>query len=169
MSRRRDLWHLCSSFNASKLHDHFAIPYDAQHLHANSSVKREDPVSFSRFLDESRGTTAVEFAITLPLFIMVIFGILECGFMLWTQLGLQHGTQMAARCASINASVCGNASATQLFAVQQAYGLPITADVFTVTTSSCGNQINASYTYTFLSSYFGSPAVTLTAQSCFPN
>lgn len=126
-------------------------------------------MSFFEFCRNTKGTTAVEFGITAPVFLMVIFGILECGALLWTQLGLQHGAQMAARCASINMTICGNATDTQTYAAQQAYGLPVSSSVFTASSSSCVNQVSANYTYQFISSYFGAPSLTLTAQSCFPN
>jgi Flp pilus assembly protein TadG len=126
-------------------------------------------VNFVKFCSDTKGITAVEFGITAPVFMMVIFGILECGTLLWTQLGLQHGTQMAARCASINASICGNENNIQAYAAQQAYGLAVPSSVFSSSTSSCGKQVNASYTYQFISSYFGAPTLVLTAQSCFPS
>ncbi|GAC1421410.1 MAG: hypothetical protein NVSMB6_23100 [Burkholderiaceae bacterium] len=103
---------------------------------------------------------------------MVIFGILECGLLLWTQLGLQHGVEMAARCASINKTACGSTNAIQTYAAGQAYGLSIPSSTFTVQTlpppADC-NQVSASYTYQYVSAYFSSPAVTLSAQSCFPS
>ena len=126
-------------------------------------------MSLVKFFKNTKGTTAVEFAITAPIFMMVIFGILECGSLMWTQLGLQHGAQMAARCASINTTICGNATDTQTYAAQQAYGLPVSSSVFTASNSSCGNQVSANYTYQFISSYFGTPSLTLTARSCFPS
>jgi Flp pilus assembly protein TadG len=126
-------------------------------------------MNFGKFCGDTQGTTAVEFAITAPVFVMVIFGILECGTLLWTKLGLEHGTQMAARCASINASSCGTPNDIQAYAVQQAYGLAIPASVFTASVAACGNLVSANYTYQFVSSYFGAPSLALTAQSCFPS
>jgi Flp pilus assembly protein TadG len=126
-------------------------------------------VNFAKFCEDTKGTTAVEFGITAPVFIMVIFGILECGTLLWTKFGLQHGTQMAARCASVNTRICGSANDIQAYAAQQAYGLPFPSSVFTASTPPCGKQVKANYTYQFVSSYFGAPSLTLTAQSCFPN
>lgn len=72
--------------------------------------------------DES-GASAVEFAITAPVFFAVVFGIIEGGLLLWTQLGLQHGAEMAARCAAVNKTMCNNSSAVQNFAVQNSYDL----------------------------------------------
>ena len=117
------------------------------------------------------GTTAVEFAITAPVFFMVLFGIIECGRLMWTQLGLQHAVGMAARCASVNKTLCSTADGIKEFAVQQTYGVDPPASTFTVSTptNGCGNQVNASYTYQYVSAYFSTPSVTLSAQSCFPS
>jgi len=119
------------------------------------------------FLD-TRGTAAIEFAMTMPVFFMIIFGIIEGGILLWAQVGLQHGVEMAARCASVNTAVCGSASTTQTFAAQQTNGFNPPASTFTVSTPACGTLVAASYKYTFVSFYFGKPSVTLTARSCFP-
>lgn len=125
-------------------------------------------MNFAGFFRDTKATTAVEFGITAPVFVMVIFGVLESGTLLWTKLGLQHGTQMAARCASINPGVCASSDDIKAYAVQQAYGLTLPSSAFTPSTASCGKQVSASYTYQFVSHYFGGPSVTLTAQSCFP-
>lgn len=118
--------------------------------------------------DES-GATAVEFALTAPIFIALIFGIIECALALWTQFGLQYGAEAAARCASVNTTTCSSASATASYAASNALGLTVPASTFTLTTPSCGNLVQASYVYTFVTSYFGTPKVTLKAQSCFPS
>ena len=126
-------------------------------------------MNFAGFFRDTKATTAVEFGITAPVFVMVIFGVLECGTLLWTKLGLQHGAQMAARCASVNPGVCASSDDIKAYAVQQAYGLTLPSSAFTASTASCGKQVNANYTHQFVSSYlFGGPSVTLTAQSCFP-
>jgi len=54
--------------------------------------------------DDTRGATIVEFTVTLPLFLLLMFGLAQAGLLLYTQAGLQHGVEMAARCASVNYS-----------------------------------------------------------------
>jgi Flp pilus assembly protein TadG len=49
---------------------------------------------------DQHGATAVEFALTMPLFLLIMLGIIQAGWLLWTQYGLQQGVQMAARCAT---------------------------------------------------------------------
>jgi Flp pilus assembly protein TadG len=126
-------------------------------------------VNLCQISRDEGGVSAVEFALTAPIFFALLFGIIEGGLVLWTQLGLQHGAEMAARCATVNAATtCGTVSAIQAFAAQQALGLDPPSSTFAVTTPACGNQVTASHSYQFLTGYFGAPSVTLSAQSCFP-
>lgn len=116
---------------------------------------------------DTHGTTAVEFALIAPAFILVLFGIIEIGLLLWTQIGLQHGAEMAARCASVNKTLCGNANDISSYAAQQAFGLNFPASTFVVSAPPCGNQVSANYPYRFLE-LFSSTTLTLNAQACFP-
>jgi hypothetical protein len=85
------------------------------------------------------------------------------------QVGLQHGVEMAARCASVNTSLCPQSSPTAItnYARQQAFGLSLPASTFTYSTQACGNQVKASYTFEFPNMPNLGP-LTLTAQACFP-
>jgi Flp pilus assembly protein TadG len=118
---------------------------------------------------DERGTTALEFAILAPVFFLIIFGIIAFGLLFWTQVGLQHGAEMAARCASTNTTLCpnGNQSAVTNYAMQQALGLSLPASTFTYITRDCGNQVSATYTFVFPDILNLSP-LKLTALACFP-
>ena len=125
-------------------------------------------MSRRRFRSNRDGATALEFALCAPAFFMLVMGIVEGGLLVWMQLALQQGVEAAARCASINKTVCGTASQIQSFASTSSYGLTPPVGTFTVTTPSCGNQVAASYTPTYLPG-FPIPTSTLTAQACFPS
>jgi Flp pilus assembly protein TadG len=114
------------------------------------------------------GASALEFALTAPVFLLFIFGIIEFGLLFWTQLGLQHGTEMAARCASVNPTLCPGSSEITSYAARQAFGLSLPAQTFTYTTTTCGSQVSASYTFQFPQVLNLSP-LNLTAQACFPS
>ncbi len=100
---------------------------------------------------------------------LFVFGIIAFGMMFWKQIGLQHGAEMAARCASINSTLCptSNPSTITNFAMQQALSLSSPASTFTYSTPACGNEVSASYTLLFPDILNLSP-LTLTAQACFP-
>ena len=118
---------------------------------------------------ETKGATAIEFAFTAPLFLALIFGIIEAGLALWTQFGLQNAVEAAARCASVSPTTCSGATAIATYAAGKTLGANIPASALTFSQPSCGNQVAGSYNYTYLTHYFGATRVTLSAQSCFPN
>jgi Flp pilus assembly protein TadG len=118
---------------------------------------------------DERGTAAVEFALSAPLFASMIAGVIGAGLLFWTQTGLQHAVEMAARCASINKATCADTVDIQNYAVTQAVGLNPAPSVFTVSSPTCGTLVSASYPIVAVSELWGIPAFTLTAQSCYPN
>jgi Flp pilus assembly protein TadG len=119
---------------------------------------------------DTRGASSIEFAATMPLFLALTFGTVEAGLLMWTELGLQHGVAVAARCASVNTTLCNSTGNIQNVAAQNSFGLNPPPSTFTVTTPACGNQVSASYSFNLLTSYFFSAAsLTLTARSCYPN
>ena len=125
-------------------------------------------MKFTTIWRDNSGASALEFGMTAPVFILFIFGIIEFGLLLWTQLGLQHGAEMAARCASINSALCPSSDAITGYAAQQAFGLSLPSQTFAYTKPACGNQVSASYAFQFPQVLNLSP-LTLTAQACFPS
>ena len=119
-----------------------------------------------RFCPNSEGTTAVEFAITAPLFIGTVFAIVQFCLALYTQLAIQHGAEMGARCASIG--VCTDQTAVQNYAVAQSYGLSPPTSTFSYAVAGCGSLVTATYVYDYVTLYTGGPTVTLTGKSCYP-
>ena len=120
-------------------------------------------------LSDLRGTVLIEYAVTLPLFIVLLFGFIQVGLLTWTQVGLQHAVEMAARCAN---TVCGN-NATNIsnYAVTQSYTVNTTASNFHVTpNTTCGTNggtlVTANYTFNLINYIF---TWTLNARSCYPN
>ena len=117
---------------------------------------------------DRQGATAVEFSLILPALLLLLFGIVEFGRLLWTQSALHFAVEEAARCATVDAANCGSASAVQSFAVSRAAGLGLQNSVFALTTPACGNQVSASYPFPFVMATLFPYSITLTAQSCFP-
>jgi Flp pilus assembly protein TadG len=129
-------------------------------------------MTFAAFRRNQEGASAVEFALLAVPFFLMLFGIVEGGRLLWTQLGLQHAVEMAARCSSLatssNPNPCPGAS-VQSYAASQAYGLNPPSDVFSVLSADCGSEVTATYTFVFITSYFGTSPLSLTARSCAPH
>jgi Flp pilus assembly protein TadG len=119
---------------------------------------------------ERKGTAAVEFAFLLPVFLLMLLGIIEFGRLLWTQSSLQNAVEAAARYAAINYPTCGSTSQTTSYAASETFGQSIPASDFALTCATCGTQVTATLSFTpvvpallpFLNN------ITLSAQSCYP-
>jgi Flp pilus assembly protein TadG len=103
---------------------------------------------------DERGAALIEFTVVLPLWVSLTFGIVQAGLVLWAQIGLQHGVEAAARCASLsdiaikyggltnptpcyanvatNANATSNASTVTSYAASNSFGLNPLASVFSV-------------------------------------
>jgi Flp pilus assembly protein TadG len=107
----------------------------------------------------------VEFGIIAPAFLLLLFGAIECGQMLWTQSSLQFAVEQAARCAVVNKTQCGTPSQIESYAASMVYGQSLSSSVFSATSAGCGTQVTASLPFTVLVIPI---TVTLAASSCRP-
>ena len=126
-----------------------------------------------RIWRDVRGATAVEFGLTAPAFFLVLFALVNGGMLVWTQMALQHGVEMAARCASVDKTLCGSDTGTKAYAAKQVPGLSPPTSVFVVTPTTesegrCGTRVEANYPFNLFTSYLGTAPVQLSAQSWFP-
>ena len=138
-----------------------------------------------RLRDCAKGATAVEFAlISVPL-LLLVFGTIEMGRLMWTREALQQSAIAGARCMGLTQTACGTAgvySATMTTTYVQAqaasWSIPLSASNITLNAgATCGGLTGfsqVSLTYTFRSvvpvliKALGSGAA-LSATSCFPN
>jgi len=120
------------------------------------------------FLRDERATSAVEFSLVAPLFGLFMAGVAQVGIWVWTSTALQHGAELAARCATFNPTTCADAASITNYAVAQSYGLRVTTAAFAYTQPSCGNQVSASLQTANFLSIIGAPAMTATALACYP-
>jgi TadE-like protein len=139
--------------------------------------------------DDTRGGALVEFSVVLPFFLLLTFGLIQAGLLLWTQAGLQHGVEVATRCASVNYSAnqlglntsCFNVAPSAVtndtikqYALDHSFGLVPSISSFTVTETlpttpgicptNIGYVVTASAPYNLINYIF---SVTLTATSKF--
>lgn len=123
------------------------------------------------FAKACEGTTAVETALVLPAFLLLLFAVVEAGFLFWTQSTLQFAVEAAARCAAVgvvNTSECASTSAIQSYAASQALGMTVPSSSFKVSQPSCGYQVSISYPFSFIVSELFPGTITLNATSCHP-
>jgi Flp pilus assembly protein TadG len=108
------------------------------------------------------GTTAVEFALVGPPFLMLLVGIMYASFVVFSAASMHYAVEGAARYYSVNAS---SATTAQSFAQNLYSG--VSSPTFTASTPSCGHQVNATLSLV-LNLGMAKWTVPLTATACFP-
>jgi Flp pilus assembly protein TadG len=141
----------------------------SRHRNNGGEGDRENQMTGRALFKDRQGVSAVEFAITLPLFLLMVLGVWQIGNGMWAQVALQHGVEMAARCMAVNPTACGNIdiSGTQSYAADQSYGFNPTPSIFSVSQPTCGNQVSADYTISPVVANIGIPTLTVHAQACY--
>jgi Flp pilus assembly protein TadG len=129
--------------------------------------------SAGKAIRSGSGVTAVEFALLLPFFVVLLFGIIEFGQVLFLQMALQHAVTEAARCATISgapgsAPDCSSAGNVASYAATQAYGIAVATSAFSASNPSGYNCVNASYPFNVAIPLLPAMQLTLTAKSCYP-
>lgn len=136
------------------------------------------------------GTAVIEFALLAPVFLMLLFGSIEFGRLLWTQQALQQVAIAGARCmavaqGAIQSSACGasgsySAASTKSYIETAASGwglLVQDADITLDNTATCGGVTG--FSQVTITNNFNTPVpqivqlaaggTSLTATACHPN
>jgi Flp pilus assembly protein TadG len=130
-----------------------------------------------RLVKASDGIETVEFALVSITLFLFLFGVVEFGWLYWTQSELQYAAEAAARWCTVNSSGANPCSTStglanaQAYAAGQVLGMTISSSNltnFTVSAATCGNQVSFTYTYNFLvvGTLFPQNSVTLSATAC---
>ncbi len=116
-----------------------------------------------RIIRDEEGGVIVENTITMWVFLLLTMGITQAGLIMWSAVGLEHGVEMAARCASVSdaaiarAGFCpvstttptpcyststkraaNNQSTVKAYAVSESWGVGVPSSAFTVSSGSSG-------------------------------
>jgi Flp pilus assembly protein TadG len=114
-----------------------------------------------------QGTTAVEFAIIAPVFIMLVFGTIGLCFALFLVGSLHFAVEDGARCASVKASICPD-SATTIAYTQSRYLGPNVSPTFTPNlNAACGKSVTGSVNYS-MNVGFRTFVIPISATACYP-
>jgi Flp pilus assembly protein TadG len=141
-----------------------------------------DPGTWRRLRGDCRGSTAIEAAVILPMFLLLIFACMEFANMMWTQNSLNYAVMRAARCAAIDSGTtgaCNGQTAVQTYAagLTMADGVTLAAFNYANGAKNCPKigdeaatyQVTASYTYKpLLGKLVPLPTIKLTAMACYP-
>ncbi len=120
-----------------------------------------------RIIRDEQGGAIVENTITMWVFLLLTMGITQAGLIMWSAVGLEHGAEMAARCASVSDAAIdagfvpstttptpcystntklakNNASTVKSYAVSQSWGVGVPSSAFTPTSGTSGACASAS-------------------------
>jgi TadE-like protein. len=116
------------------------------------------------------GTTAVEFALVLPLLLMLLLGGLEMGRLIWFDSALGWAAEQAARCATIDPARCREERAIReaAEAALSALGVPVPPGTAALAfaPAPCGVLITLRLDYTPLVPAFAPLTPRLSASAC---
>jgi Flp pilus assembly protein TadG len=117
------------------------------------------------------GAAAVEFALVFPAFIVLILGIMDTGRLYRVWHTVHFAVAEAARCASINPTVCGTSAQIAAYAAVETMGLSLptgvtATQIFTVTTTTCGTKVTAAWPFQYVAVGFFPYSGTVTASAC---
>jgi len=116
---------------------------------------------------DERGTTAIEFAIVGPIFIMLIIGIMYLCMCLAVVGSMHYAVEEGARCASVKTTVCSDQSTTVSYTQSHYFG-PSTLPTFTYNAAAaCGHSVSGTISYV-LDVGLKQFTVPITASACFP-
>lgn len=129
--------------------------------------------SFQLYKRDESAIAGVEFALVALPFLLMIFGVMEAGRLIWSVNGVQYAVEQTARYASLNSDLTNEDF--QSYAEDQLSDMAVSTDTldlqFSVVTSNGINfvVVDASYTYSamvgeFLPSGFGDYDFTTTAR-----
>ena len=112
------------------------------------------------------GTTAVEFAIIAPVFLLLVLGTIGLCFALFLVGSLHFAVEDGARCAAVKATICPDAATTIAY-TQSRYMGPNVSPNFTAAAATCGQSVSASVSYS-MNVGFRTFVIPISATACFP-
>lgn len=112
------------------------------------------------------GSTAMEYALILPIFISLLIGGLCAGNLAFAINSLHYAVQDAARCAAVKTTICTGTSTTIDYAKAH-YSGPKISPTFNYSTSGCGHTVSASGSYPIILAA-ATINVPVSASACFP-
>ena len=120
-----------------------------------------------RWARDRAGATALEFALVLPPFVMLVFGGFYSAGLYFVASSMQNAVDAGARCAAINTSVCKDSTTTVTYVKSQFAASSVITPTFTATSPACGQQVTGTVTYV-LDTGLSRISVPLSATACYP-
>lgn len=118
----------------------------------------------ARFRGGECGSTAAEFGLVVPLFVLLTIGLYNLALLMFAANSLHLSVERAARCASVTPTVCPNINT---YGTSQYKG-PAISPSYVLTAPSCGNKVSATATFRFMTGV-ATFNVPVNAAACFPS
>lgn len=116
------------------------------------------------FWRDQVGASALEFALVIPIFAGLVFLLINICVALWAEAALNFSVDRAARCMSVQPTICDTAADA---IKQHPYLGPKITPTFSAAASSCGNNVSGVGAFD-INIMLADISVPLSASSCFP-
>lgn len=128
--------------------------------------KSANPLFLRRFRSNKDGAAAIEFAMILPVFLVMLFGTMEIGNILFAKSTLQQGIETAGRYAMVH--IDATTDEIKAEALARTAGLGALTPTFAVVQSVTGgisySVISVTADYSIITPFFTGTTLTLTSQ-----
>ena len=123
---------------------------------------------FPAFVRNTAGAAAAEFALVIPLLLLLVFGTLNMALAMSSIVRLHYSTERAARCLAVDVQGDCTEGAIDAYAksldpIGGLSELTFTYDA----TATCGKKVDGSGTYDVFTG-LGSVSIPVTASACYP-
>ena len=115
---------------------------------------------------DCRGTTAVEFALVGPVFLLLVVGMIGACLVFFSFASMQYAVEEGARCASVKTAICTDNPSTVTY-TRAAYFGALSTPTFQSAAAACGHSVSGSATFS-IDLIFRSLSIPLTATACYP-
>ena len=118
-------------------------------------------------LADDRAATAAEFALVVPVFLLLMFGTINGSIMMSAITQMHYASERAARCLSVDVDGLCPAGSIDAFAKGLYNGPSLDGMTFVADDLACGNQVVGSGTYELISG-IDVTSVSLSSTACYP-
>ncbi|WP_194745474.1 TadE/TadG family type IV pilus assembly protein [Thermaurantiacus tibetensis] len=133
-------------------------------------MRRTRRTPLRRLGADTRGATAVEFALVSPLLLALVLGGIEAGRYLWFAAALDHAVAAAVRCAEVPESPCGTPAGllSEINATLErlAVSLTIASAALETAPAPCGTDVRVGLPYPALVPGIAPAMPALAATAC---
>jgi Flp pilus assembly protein TadG len=119
------------------------------------------------FRRDTAAATASEFALVVPVFILMVFGTINTCLALAAVINVHYAAERAARCMSVGTTGPCTSANVDAYAKDWYRGPGVNSLNFAWSSQTCGNRVIGTGSYNIITG-FNATAVSISAQACYP-